>query len=443
MEQPEQKRRRAQPIASAVLDDGTIIETVFRPDRKQTALLVWSGGEAREEMTCELPDGNRVAAYSPDNNLLAHSVVLFPSHSQSYSSEKALVAAIRQFIHRYVDVSEGFEEIATYYVLLSWIFDAFNELPYLRLKGDFGSGKSRCLQVIGSICYKPIFASGASTVSPLFRIIDIFRGTLVIDEGDFRFSDERAEIVKILNNGNAKGFPVLRSEATPTKEFNPRAFTIFGPKIIATRSAFDDRALESRCITEAMTGAPPRLDIPLSLPESFAEEATALRNMLLSYRFKNRGKVREPSAPRHPGVEPRIAQVYAPLLAVADDQGARGRILSLARKASDALQAERSSSVEAQLLDVIVEMRREAVPLAIGEIARRFAERFGADYYRPVTPRWVGAQLHRRLSLATTKSNGVFVVPHSEDKRLIELLTRYGLSAFDAETAKAESPGDT
>ena len=65
---------------------------------------------------------------------------------------------------------------------------------------------------VGSLCYKPIFASGASTVSPLFRTLDLFRGTLVIDEGDFRFSDEKAEVIKILNNGNARGFPVPRTE---------------------------------------------------------------------------------------------------------------------------------------------------------------------------------------------------------------------------------------
>ena len=109
---------------------------------------------------------------------------------------------------------------------------------------------------------------------------------LVIDESDFRFSDERAEIVKILNNGNAKGFPVLRSEVTPGKDFNPKAFDVFGPKIIATRRSFDDRALESRCITEEMTGLPPRPDIPLSLPDTFHTEAEHLRNQLLSYRVR-------------------------------------------------------------------------------------------------------------------------------------------------------------
>src|SRR6266851_6547299 len=68
-----------------------------------------------------------------------------------------------------------------------------------------------------------------------------------VDEGDFRFSDERAEIIKILNNGNAKGFPVLRSEPSLNgKEYNPRAYAVFGPKLVATRGYFEDRALESR-----------------------------------------------------------------------------------------------------------------------------------------------------------------------------------------------------
>ena len=154
-----------------------------------------------------------------------------------------------QFIHRYVDVSPLFEEITSYYVLFTWVYDAFNELPYLRLRGDTGTGKTRFLLTAGSLCYKPIYASGASTVSPLFRILDSVRGTLIIDEGDFRFSDEKAEIVKILNNGNARGFPVLRSESVNGREFSPRAYAVFGPKLVSTRGFFQDRALESRCIT--------------------------------------------------------------------------------------------------------------------------------------------------------------------------------------------------
>ena len=63
-----------------------------------------------------------------------------------------------------------------------------------------------------------------------------------------------------------QGFPVLRSEATKTREFNPRAYRVYGPKLIATRGYFEDRALESRCLTEEMGQAKLRDDIPINLP---------------------------------------------------------------------------------------------------------------------------------------------------------------------------------
>ena len=84
---------------------------------------------------------------------------------QHTQQKQTLISDVQQFIHRYVDLSPTFEKIATYYVLLSWLYDVFNDLPYLRLRGDFGTGKTRALLVLGSICYKAFFASGASTVS--------------------------------------------------------------------------------------------------------------------------------------------------------------------------------------------------------------------------------------------------------------------------------------
>jgi hypothetical protein len=131
-----------------------------------------------------------------------------------------------------------------------------------------GSGKTRFLLNVGSLCYKPIFASGASTVSPLFRLLQAFRGTLIIDEGDFRFSDEKVEVIKILNNGNAKGFPVLRGDTVRGREFIPNAYQVYGPKLVATRGFFEDKALESRCLTEEMGTRRLRDEIPLNLTDA-------------------------------------------------------------------------------------------------------------------------------------------------------------------------------
>src|ERR1041385_8692004 len=270
------KNRRFVPTVSAVLSDGRIVETVHLPEQNKCEFVVWEDEEYKIEPILKISESKRLVPYSADNNLIKHGVVLFPSQPLEYGTQAELVSEIIAFIHRYVDVSPLFETIASYYVLLSWVYDGFNELPYLRLRGDPGCGKTRFLLTVGSLCYKPMFASGASTVSPLFRILDAFRGTLIIDEGDFRLSDERAEIVKILNNGNSKGFPVLRSEASKNKEFNPRASTVFGPKLVATRGFFEDKALESRCLTEEMGQRRLREDIPISLLASYKDDALHL-----------------------------------------------------------------------------------------------------------------------------------------------------------------------
>jgi hypothetical protein len=115
--------------------------------------------------------------------MLSKGVIMFPSSAMDYGSEEELLEAIRTFIHKYLDVSENFEHIASYYVLFSWMFDKFNEVPYLRALGDFGTGKSRFLLTIGSLCYKPIFTGGATTTAPIFRIINEIKGTLIMGNG--------------------------------------------------------------------------------------------------------------------------------------------------------------------------------------------------------------------------------------------------------------------
>jgi len=222
----------------------------------------------------------------------------------------------------------------------------------LRLRGDYGSGKTRALLTIGSLCYKGFFASGASTVSPLFHTLDAFRGTLLFDEADFRFSDERAEIVKILNNGNVRGLPVLRTMMNRQREFNPRAFQVFGPKIVATRGSYDDKALESRFITEEMGTRQLRTDIPINLPDAFKDEARELRNKLLLYRFHRRHDVKLDESLVDARLEPRLNQILLPLLSVVADAGLRADLRSMALNTQMGLIAERGLLVEAQVLEI-------------------------------------------------------------------------------------------
>jgi hypothetical protein len=425
------KSQKTIPIISRVFRSGILVEMVYRPWEQKTGLIIWDGRSHRYLQTFDLDPSHRLVPYSAQNNLVKNEVVLFPSDAEKYGTEAELLGEIQCFIHRYIDVSPLFEKIASYYVLFSWIYDSFNELPYLRLRGDYGSGKTRALLTIGSLCYKPIFASGASTVSPIFRILDAFRGTLIIDEGDFRFSDEKTEIVKILNNGNVKGFPVLRSEVSGTKEFNPRAYHVFGPKLVATRGCFDDRALESRFITEEMGTRRLREDIPINLPDHFKEEALHLRNKLLLFRFRNFGKRSTDEALVDRSIEPRLNQIFVPLLSIIEDGEAREELREIARAYHREIITERGMDTEAQVLEVIRDLASSSDTTRIGvkEIAAWFTDRYGGEYERKITNKWIGSIIRKKLHLKTQKSEGVFVIPLLEEQpKLDRLYQKYGLS---------------
>jgi hypothetical protein len=156
-----------------------------------------------------------------------------------------------------------------------------------------------------------------TSISPIFHLLDQFKGTLILDEADFRFSDATADIAKILNNGNVKGFPVLRSESKDGKEFSPRAFQVFGPKLVGMRGHFDDPALESRFLTEN-AGGKLRPDISVNLPEEQRFEALRLRNKLLMFRFQNYFRLDDPAPFLKGELEPRLNQILSPLSAVMD-----------------------------------------------------------------------------------------------------------------------------
>ncbi len=418
------------PTVSRVLPDGRLVELLYDPDRRATALAVGGPhGDIGIQESLDLADGERLIPYAADNNLIATGCVLLPSEVGAFTSQAELTGRIQTFLHRYVDLSPVFEEIAAHYVLLSWVYDAFNELPYLRLRGDYGTGKTRALLAIGSLCYKPFFASGASTVSPIFHVLDAFGGTLVLDEADFRFSDATAPLSKILNNGNVAGLPVLRTMTNRHKELNPRAFRVYGPKLVGMRHSFADRALESRFLTEETGQRPLRPDIPIQLPPELHAEARALRNSLLAWRLGHRASVRTDASRQAAGVEPRLNQTALSLLSLMEDPDLRDRVHAELSREQTRLNEERAASPEGRMVQVLTQLFADPARgrVTVSAVAEAFNQK-GDDPGRvPVSARWVGWCLRERLKLTATKSNGVFVLPASERAKVEALAVRYGL----------------
>ena len=355
----------------------------------------------------EIPINEDVIFVPLCDDLIRRKVVHLPSAPEPYGNEQELFALVRDFIHRHVAVSEFYERLATYYVLFSWLYDRFNTLPYLRSLGDYGTGKSRFLQTIGAVCYRPVFASGATTVSPIFRIIDMHQGTLIIDEADFTNSDSDAEITKILNCGYQDGFPVIRSEPRGNT-FQPVAYDVYGPKLIATRKRFTDKALESRCLTEEMDFQW-RLDIPHILPDTFWNEALEIRNRLLQWRFDKYQQVRLRHDLINESIEPRLNQVLMPLASIIDDQTMLTDLREFAERYNKLIVTECGMLLEADVLQAIIDLAREGKrDPSMREISDRVNA--GDDREKPVTANKVGWVVRDKLKL------------HKQDRRHVQHL---------------------
>ena len=104
----------------------------------------------------------------------------------------------------------------------------------------------------------------------------------------------------------------------------------------------------------------------------------------------------------------------------------------MALEAQLSLVADRGLLVEAQVLEILGELmagsERPVVPVA--EIVAIFIERYGFEYERPITNRWIGSILRKRLNIGTYKSHGVYVVPMGDRSKIELLCARYGVSVI-------------
>lgn len=296
---------------------------------------------------------------APD--LIKRGVIKLPQKAEEFTSVKELIDEIEKHIRTYCDVSDSFIKVSAYYVLFSWIYDKFrNPLFYLRVLGDTGTGKSRYLDVTGGICYKPIKLSGAITPAPIYRMIEKWHGTFILDEADRRQSDTTDEVVKILNCGIDPFTPVIRCNAKDPDEL--QFFNTYCPKVISTRLRFYDTALESRCITEIMQ--PTDKNIPPTLPKEFFGEQKTLRNKLLMFRLKS-WNLRD-SKPQKINeidlgdIDPRLRQVMVTFASLFEhDDEAFSDLKKFVEEKNKALIEERSQSLEGMIVSTIIENDNE------------------------------------------------------------------------------------
>lgn len=346
-------------------------------------------------------------------------MIFLPTGETEYGDGATLHEETLAFINRYVELPPGMDVLATGYIRLTWLFDAFSEVPYLRFRSmAFGMGKSRALEVVGSLCRRATMISGASSPSSIRRIVDLCGGTLLVDEGDLDERDPAARVVtKMLLTGFQRGRQICLNEPNANGSWTPRAFEVFGPKVLAHHERFARPALESRFV-DCLMGEKTR-KLPLNLPQpQFDQEALDLRNKYLAYRRDHLSHVcLDPKLARSE-LEDRTNQIALPLLSVMDEPSDREAVVQALLAGQQRVKDDVGSTVEGAIASELLDVHRTVtVPLAV--LAASVGEQFD------LKARQLGGVCRRMgLTVRHTRQGNVVVLDPKARQQLRALLRR-------------------
>lgn len=295
------------------VDQTVVVDTTYNAERFEPLLYAVSLADGTLAMADSVLHQNRKLIPPECKKAVKDGMVLFPSHPEDYGNDRYLNSLIRRYIRNYLDVPKFWEDLILTFVKMTWVFDRFNAVPFLRFMGTSGGGKTRMGSMVARICYKAIMGGVSITAAAMFRMTDQYGGVLFVDEADFRASDMTANVVQALNAGYRRDGIIARCD----KDNEVEIFKVFGPKILTTRKRFGDNALESRCLTLEVSEKTVRDDIRCHISDEYKEDSLHLRNKLLAWRLKNyRNIVVDEQELHGHGLDPRIIEIGTPLISV-------------------------------------------------------------------------------------------------------------------------------
>jgi putative DNA primase/helicase len=142
-----------------------------------------------------------------------------------------LLTEIAAVIRTFVVLEPEQADAAALWVAHTYLTDVIDVAPIAIINApERACAKTLFQTLMGRMCHRPLPAANAS-LSALFRAIESWQPTILIDEAD-TFFRENDELTGMVNAGYKRGGYVLRSEPNGDS-FEPRMFSVYGAKSIA------------------------------------------------------------------------------------------------------------------------------------------------------------------------------------------------------------------
>ena len=223
-----------------------------------------------------------------------------------------LLNELEAFIKRYVVCEQHTINAVALWITFTWLVDAVTVAPIANITAPLPNcGKSTLLDLLEHLCFKPLKVDNVSPAA-LFRSIDKWKPTLLIDEAD-AFLKDNEDARGILNSGHKRNGYVLRVVG---EQHEPRRFSTWGAKAICGIGSISS-TLRSRSIRMELRRKHPH-QIVGNLRHASPEEIAALRSKLARFSADVHELVAKSRPAPIPGLENRAQDNWEPLMAIAE-----------------------------------------------------------------------------------------------------------------------------
>jgi hypothetical protein len=264
---------------------------------------------------------------------------------------KGLCERIAYFLDLPREHAKGVTSTLAVWTLLTYIYAAWDAVPYLFVGGPLGSGKSRVFEILLRLVFRPLSSSNM-TGAALFRTLHSQGGCLLLDEAErLKNTADPAtcEILSMLLAGYKRGGQATRLEPVGDNGFKTVSFDVYGPKALACIAGLPP-ALASRAIPVMMFRAAPGSEKPRRRIDADPAGWQRLRDDLHALALEHSPTWLE--LPERTDVCPAMSgrdyELWQPLLAVAawiELHGARGLLRILQEHALALIDRGRDETV--------------------------------------------------------------------------------------------------
>jgi hypothetical protein len=296
----------------------------------------------------------RAVFIPPEPSDLPYSQYVFDQNSLTRSLNfEDIYSRVFDEVSKFIVVDEEIKHVITACVMFTYKQDQSSTTPYLYCVGDNDSGKSSVLYLMKHLAYRPLLSDSLPSAN-IYRFLGVDEeavGIILEDEAHELHND--LEKLRIYKGGYTKGSKVPRIEQT-RYGFKQTFFFTYCFKAFAGERLPLDRGFQRRCIVIKMVEGVPHSNIKDPSPEDLGR-LSALRNDIMLWRMQTFNQpLREV---QEDFLVNRDKELWKPLLSVVKCSRFYEPLVNVAQKYVSDRQEERSSSLEALLCRIVLQIQ--------------------------------------------------------------------------------------